>query len=554
MFETGFPSHWSTIKKLIWLRMILSSGGSTGQYVTVTGSSPLALVNSLAHAIHSLTQYGKCVQNGTPTPTAPVDIVCNNGVLRYSAQMANVTEQTARVGYYINAQGAVLADQYNWFYQAYIPVKPNTTYTLSMSAPVYYVTISEYSTAEDSGFVVRKTGSTGGNTSLTITTGANTNFIRFGANLNRVAVSLEMVLAINWMLNIGGTAMDYQPYVKGGIYTDGTDEVLTVSGKNLFDKTDSSLQYSNRSLAATTDGYWFYAEGSYSLACPCLPNTQYTISGINQSASFFRVATIDVDTLPDQQDTYRVPYSYIYRATQSEVHTFVTPSTAKWIVVQVNSATYDSTLNTIQIEQGSTATDYEPYHAPQTVTDVPMLLSVGDAKDALELISGHADRAITVFRVSPNLNWMLATGSGYKQFYAADTPVRLKNNVSCMSNIAPYGCTAANRASYQHGCYTGGTGNLCFQMIGEADINTVDDWKAFLLVNGVYVVAVKAAATTEQTTPHSLHTVSGTTIVEAQTNVDPVELSVEYYASQAPGFGLGNPNADEPSGGGEETE
>ena len=29
-----------------------------------------------------VTSYGKCEQNGTPTPDAPVDIVCNNGVLK----------------------------------------------------------------------------------------------------------------------------------------------------------------------------------------------------------------------------------------------------------------------------------------------------------------------------------------------------------------------------------------------------------------------------------------------------------------------------------------
>jgi hypothetical protein len=65
-------------------------------------------------------------------------------------------------------------------------------------------------------------------------------------------------------------------------------------------------------------------------------------------------------------------------------------------------------------------------------------------------------------------------------------------------------------------------------MIGEAGINTVADWKAFLSINAVYVVAAKAAATTEQTTAHALHSYNGTTIVDAQTNVDPVELSLEY--------------------------
>lgn len=374
-----------------------AEGGS--EIVTVTGIAPLALLDAVAHPIRSLVQYGLCVQNGTPTPTAPADVVCNNGAIKCSMNMANVNADTALVGYYVSAQGVVTADTNNWIYQEYIPVLPNTSYTLSMSSPAYYVTISEYSTAEDSGFVVRKNGSTGANTSLTITTGETTNFIRFGTNIDRAAVTLERVLGINWMLNIGDTAMDYQPYVEGGIYTDGTAEVLTVS-----------------------------ADGA----------------------------------------------------------------------------------------------------EPQTVTDILMLLSVGDDKDRVEFISGHADRAITVFRVSPDLNWLLASGTGYKQFYAPYTRVPLKSSVSCMSNIAPYGCTASNRTSYQHGCYTGGTGNLCFQMIGEADINTVDDWEDFLRTNGVYVVAVKAAATAEQTTPHALHTSAGTNVVDVTAAVSPVQLSVEY--------------------------
>ena len=51
------------------------------EWQTVTGVSPLALANALAHSIKSLTQYGKCVQASTPTPSSPVDIKCNNGAL-----------------------------------------------------------------------------------------------------------------------------------------------------------------------------------------------------------------------------------------------------------------------------------------------------------------------------------------------------------------------------------------------------------------------------------------------------------------------------------------
>ena len=204
------------------------NGNAVGFYDTVTG-------NFLTGT--ALSAGSKSVP--TPTPSDPVNIVCNNGAIKFSPNMANVNAQTASVGYYISAQGVVTADTNNWVYQAFIPCLPNTTYTLSMSQSVYYVTISEYSTASDSGFVVRKTGGTGSNTSLTITTGATTNFIRFGTNIDRTVVTLEEVLAINWMLIPGSSAVPYTPYVEGGIYIDGTPEVLTVSADGVAMQTAS---------------------------------------------------------------------------------------------------------------------------------------------------------------------------------------------------------------------------------------------------------------------------------------------------------------------------
>lgn len=206
---------------IVWIQKYLA---------TITGNTPITLTNATADNLNEAKIYGICTQNGTPTPSTPVNIACNNGVIKCSSNMCNVNSQTALVGYYISTQGVVTADINNWMYRDFIPVKPNTKYTLTMSSPVYFVSISEYSTANDSGFIIRKTGVTGSNTTLSITTGANTNYVRFGTNINRTTVTLDKVLAINWMLNIGNT-MAYQPYVDSGIYTDGINEVLTMGGQ-----------------------------------------------------------------------------------------------------------------------------------------------------------------------------------------------------------------------------------------------------------------------------------------------------------------------------------
>lgn len=49
---------------------------------TITGNAPIILTNAVNNSITSLTQYGLCTQAATPTPSEPVDIMCNNGALR----------------------------------------------------------------------------------------------------------------------------------------------------------------------------------------------------------------------------------------------------------------------------------------------------------------------------------------------------------------------------------------------------------------------------------------------------------------------------------------
>ena len=78
MFKTGFPKNWSTLRKLLLLKILTAA---KDVLETVTGNAPITLTNAVARAIHSLTQTGLCTQASTPTPTSPVDIKCNNGTL-----------------------------------------------------------------------------------------------------------------------------------------------------------------------------------------------------------------------------------------------------------------------------------------------------------------------------------------------------------------------------------------------------------------------------------------------------------------------------------------
>ena len=58
-----------------------AEGGGGSVVKTITGEAPITF-DALAATLVSLTQDGKTVQDGTPTPDNPVDIVCNNGTLK----------------------------------------------------------------------------------------------------------------------------------------------------------------------------------------------------------------------------------------------------------------------------------------------------------------------------------------------------------------------------------------------------------------------------------------------------------------------------------------
>lgn len=119
---------------LIWA---LRGGGIPA---TVTGISPLSLINAIAKPITKLLQHGKVAVSGT-------DVICNNGTLKFGASGTNLldmSKENIRLRYYINDSGVESSNNQNFYNAKFIPVKPNTAYTLSVNTPVYYTSIMEY--------------------------------------------------------------------------------------------------------------------------------------------------------------------------------------------------------------------------------------------------------------------------------------------------------------------------------------------------------------------------------------------------------------------------
>jgi hypothetical protein len=193
-------------------------------------------------------------------------------------------------------------------------------------------------------------------------------------------------------------------------------------------------------------------------------------------------------------------------------------------------------VDAFQLELGSTATEYAPYYDGGTAT-AEMLLKVGDYEDVQEIISGAVTRNVGVMALDGTEGWQLATATDLVQFYTSSTQGVIANNVSLTSTIAPYGCTVANRTQYDFGCYSGNSGNLCFQMKGSATLTTLPAWTQYLVDQyaagtPVIVVYPLATPTAESVAGQTLQVQDGDNVLEiTQASIDGLELEAQYQAA-----------------------
>ena len=153
--------------------------------------------------------------------------------------------------------------------------------------------------------------------------------------------------------------------VYGNSVQDGTPtpdapiEVQSVGERtvNLFDKDTAikQLAYINMSQSR-----YYYSTDSSSVAIPCKPNTTYTISHSIQ-ASIFRACYIKSDTLPGHTGAQFVDAYECIQSSGDNVLQVTTGEVCTYLIVQCSSATYEDFIQTLQIQEGSVATEYEPY-------------------------------------------------------------------------------------------------------------------------------------------------------------------------------------------------
>lgn len=226
----------------------------------------------------------------------------------------------------------------------FIKCKPNTTYTVSKTAGARFRVATTVDVPAD-GVACSQIISDNTASSITITTNATAKYLcSYVYNTTVDSVTAEAMIA-SVQIEEGFTVTIYEPY------SESNDVTITFPalGKNLFDK-DTCVFITDKYISATGE---IESNGSYKYCetyIPVKPSTNYVFSGNVVSS----ITTNSVAFYSDDK-------SFISRFQPSRGINaqFTTPENTRYIRFNVGKAAYN--VDTIQIEEGSTATSYEPY-------------------------------------------------------------------------------------------------------------------------------------------------------------------------------------------------
>ncbi len=101
-----------------------------GELTTVEGYAPLALPDNAEWKAHSVTLYGKSVQDGVPEPDSPVPVIGVEGKLRTRGKNLFDKNKVTK-GYYLSETNGSISEALNFSLSEYIKISPNTNYRAS---------------------------------------------------------------------------------------------------------------------------------------------------------------------------------------------------------------------------------------------------------------------------------------------------------------------------------------------------------------------------------------------------------------------------------------
>ena len=362
-------------------RMILMRDVWYGYNRTASGN-PVTL--EAAKRLRQLTIYGNAVQDGTPSPDAPVEVqLCGDrtGNLynvndKYKTWNTAVTDDAGWITVnYDNTEGT--ADFWSSLFTNFRDViEPNTQYTLVteieyISGGIIYVT-TRASDNNISPFNTHVAYSTAGTYCRTVTSKSNLSdcnvLLRtFGCTRAGDTLTAKFRISLLKGAYTAETIPDYEPY---GYKVSGR-----VEGVNLFDKGNATLGYrlTENGVLHNND-----SPGRNSFVSDYIyvdPNTIYSLNyaiTISETTGYERACFYDADK------------QFVSQA-NAGARTFTTPQNASYVRLCRLQTHLDDTMLLKGSYTAETMPPYEPYQPPQdfAVYLPQQIAKVGDVADTV---------------------------------------------------------------------------------------------------------------------------------------------------------------------------
>ena len=305
-----------------------------------------------------------------------------------------------------------------------------------------------------------------------------------------------------------GTPTPEAPVEITSIGDDGSLDV-NVCGKNLFDMETNTAIYNSCKIKSRTDtsitiesastGFYIGCGGQGSVTGKCSekraikvkPNTVYVCSHIYTTTNTSATSGFYVQFYDSECNPILAVNGARWLGIRDLKGSFVTPSTARYAVVNVQVLYIQAgdivTISNIQLEEGSTATSYEPYKSiSANLASALPLRSVGDVKDEIVYNTDGTAKVIKRFErltLNGSENWTLGTTStDYTRltYYPTKASSVTVNNQKVKGWCSHYQITTANH-TYAENMFTVGIAISAAQYIAIYDtrFNTSDSLEGF---------------------------------------------------------------------------
>ena len=507
------------------------------RYYDVEGTSPLTLDKSVGKPLRDYKIYGNSIQDGTPSPDNPVEIqgcgdksknllTADDGYVYSNNYNANIVHYDKNTQVFtINGIGM----------QVHIPLEkivPSGT-TVSLFAEIVNddyeivnkLNIGGYGVSNiwQNDLTFTPTSSKKQSKVFTTTDDVDRFCIFIYSSWQAQNVKMRITYAIH-----DKELTEYEPY--------GYKIPIEVGGKNLFDVNgDINRDYKgnpspnqfhgnhivsgNQFLIKTST----WATSSFGQFINVRIGKTYTVS-LNV-IEWGSCPTLEVELkainpnaliIKPRINTGENTMTFSFTATTEVVH-------LAFAQTGISYSDNGLIIGNVQVEEGDTATEYEPYRKEITniYLDEP-LYKIGDYADYIDFKNGKVVKQINKISVNGTEEWSANTTKNLTQVFAQTTlkPHSGKPQAYCSNRFIADNSGDTEKVAIQQDL---------FIAVNKTRASTVDEFKEWLGENPTDIFYTPVKPTEQPITLPPILTHKGTNVISVDTNIQPSNMQIQYY-------------------------